>query len=118
MNKKGFTLIELISVIAIMGLLLTMVTPKLMENFNDKKSRLYDATIEEIKRLSGLYLTDNPDLYSDISNKGYINITIDMICERNYVSCPINNPKDNSDIDGYVKVTYINDNYIYEFIEE
>lgn len=117
-NKNGFTLIELIAVIAIIGLLLTMVTPKLMENFNDKKSRLYDATIKEIERLSSLYLTDNPDLYNDISNNGYVNITIEMLCEGKYLSCPINNPKDNSDIDGYVKVTYVDNKYVYEFIEE
>lgn len=117
-NKNGFTLIEIIAVIAIIGLLLTMVTPKLMENYNDKKNKLYDATIKEIERLSKLYLTDNPNLYSIISEDGYTNITIEMLCNGKYISCPINNPKDNSNITGYVKVTYESDNYVYEFIEE
>ena len=86
MNKKGFSLVELIAVITILGLLITLVTPKLMGNYNDKRNKLYNATIEEIERVAGLYLTDNPELYSDISDNGYIDIAIDTLCDKKYIT--------------------------------
>lgn len=117
-NKKGFTLVELIAVIAILGMIFTIATPKLMENYRDKKNRLYYTTIKEIERLSAVYLTDNPLIYNEISENGYVNITIDVLCSKKYIVCPIKDPNDNSDIEGYVKVTYENNKYVYKFVRE
>lgn len=116
MNKKGFTLVELLAVIAILGMLIAMVTPNLMDMFEEKKDTLYENTISEIERVASIYLTDNPDIYSDISKNGYVNISIDTLCNEKYLTCPVKNQKDNSDIDGYVKVTYENNNYVYRFV--
>jgi len=117
-NKNGFTLVELIAVITIISLLLGVATPKLMENYREKRNKLYDATISEIERVAGLYLTDNPDIYTDISINGYVNIKVEKLCDDEYVVCPIKDPRDNGDIEGYVKVTYENNKYVYEFIRE
>lgn len=99
MNKKGFTLVEIIAVTLILGLLITLVTPKIMSNINNKKNVLYENTIKEIERISSTYLTNHPDLYSEISNNGFINISIDSLCIDELIECPINNPKDNSEIE-------------------
>lgn len=116
MNKKGFTLVELLAVIAILGMLIAMVTPNLMDMFDEKKDTLYENTISEIERVASIYLTDNPDIYSDISKNGYVNISINTLCNEKYLTCPVKNQKDNSDIDGYVKVTFEDNNYVYRFV--
>ena len=118
MNKKGFTLVELLAVILILGLLLTIATPNLMKTFNNKKQILYDDTVKEIERFAGVYLVDNPDLYTNISNQGYVNIPTDFLCEDKYLECPLNDPRDNSEINGYVKVTFENNKYVYKFYNE
>lgn len=117
-NKRGFTLVELIAVITVITLLFMIATPKLMENYKDKKNKLYEGTIKELERLASLYLTDNPDIYSDISENGYVNISISTLCDEEYLTCPVKNPKDNSNIDGYINVIYENDEYVYRFVNE
>ena len=116
MNKKGFTLIELLAVITILGILTMIAVPNIMGVFNEKKEVLYNTTIEEIERISKNYLVDNAELYTLIETNGSINIPMDTLCEEEYIACPMLDPRDSSQIYGYVKVSYINDDYKYEFI--
>lgn len=45
-NKKGFTLVELLAVIALIGVLLLLVTPNVLKLFTGaKKSLFYDETL-------------------------------------------------------------------------
>ena len=116
MNKKGYTLIELIAVLAILGILLMMAVPNIMNIFKDKKQKLYDNTINEIERITGQYLAENPDLYTTIDKVGYVDVMVSNLCTAKYISCPINDPRDNSEITGYVRITGVDDEYIYEFV--
>ena len=115
-KNKGFTLVELLATIAILSLLAILVTPKIIDNVNDKKEKLYDSTIKEIERFTQMYLTDNTSLYDDINKNGYADVTIEMLCNSNLISCPLNDPRDNSNIEGYVRISYENDKYVYKFV--
>lgn len=115
MKKNGFTLVELIAVVAIIGILTMMAVPNVMKVLSTKRETLYETTISEIERIAGIYLTENPTLYTTINNDGYVDITIDNLCSSKYMSCPINDPRDNSEIDGYVRITENNGEYVYEF---
>lgn len=117
-NKKGFTLVELLGVIIILGVLVIIVSPKLKDISNNKSKILYDNTVNEINRLASIYLVDNQDLYTDIRNNGYVDITVDDLCDNKMISCPIIDPRDSSEINGYVRVEYQSNKYVYEFIRE
>jgi len=59
MNKKGFTLVEIMTVIGVMGLILVITIPSILsvkENLNEKT---YSTKIEMIKKSSKLYIDDN-----------------------------------------------------------
>ena len=114
--KKGFTLVELIGVIAILAILVSIGAPSLKNLVSNKNQSIYDSTIEEVKRISKMYLIDNPDLYTDISDKGYADISIQSLCYDEYMTCPVLDPRDNTEIKGYVRVKENNGKYIYEFI--
>ena len=115
-NKKGFTIVELLAVIVVLGLLITMVMPNIMDLFDEKKQVLYENTIEEIERITGMYLTENPDLYLEIESNGYTNVQLQTLCSAKLINCPLNDPRDNTEIKGYVKVSYENNKYIYLFV--
>ena len=38
-----------------------------------------------------------------------------FLCSSKYTTCPINDPRDNSEINGYVRITENNGEYVYEF---
>ena len=116
--KKGFTLVELLAVIFVLGLLLTIASPKLLGVFDSNSDNLYNNTISEIERFAKLYLIDNGDLYFEIDENGYVDIQLSNICDSKLISCPIIDPRDDSEIDGYVRVTKDSSNenkYIYKF---
>lgn len=62
-NQKGFTLIEIIAVLVILGILSAVAVPKYMDLQNQSRIKAADAAIAEVKsRLSngfGIYLLRN-----------------------------------------------------------
>ena len=115
-KKNGFTLVELLATIVIIGMITMMAVPNVMKVISEKREKLYITTVSEIERIAGIYLTENPALYTTINNNGYVDITIDNLCNGKYTTCPINDPRDNSEITGYVRVTNEDGNYIYNFV--
>lgn len=59
-KKKGFTLIELIVVIAIILLLVSIALPKYFKSTNNAKIAAHNLTVREIENAAMLYLMDNP----------------------------------------------------------
>jgi len=58
-NKQGFTLIELIVVVVILGLLATIVAPKFLDKPSQAKRIVAKTNIESIKSALELYKLDN-----------------------------------------------------------
>lgn len=59
--KKGFTLIEILAVIVLMGILLTFLLPKLFSFSKKTESELFEQKIEKIKIEAREYGNDNID---------------------------------------------------------
>lgn len=118
--KNGFTLIELLAVIFILGVLSAIVVPNLFNTYKDKQLELYDNTVSEIERYASIYVVNNPSVFKEIEINGSINISISELCDSKIATCPITDPRDESIMDGYVKVSVdLNniENYIYEYFE-
>ena len=96
MKKKGFTLIELISVIVILSIIIMLIIPTIINNISDKKEDAYQKNIDIILSAARGYVIDY-DIETPTS------ISLDELCGT-YFECPIINPKDNEEIEGYVVV--------------
>ena len=55
-NKKGFTLVELITVIALLGVIMLLVVPNVVESFSNAKK---NTLIIELKTLIYFYSNKN-----------------------------------------------------------
>lgn len=58
MNRKGFTMIELLAVIALIGVVALLVTPKLISIFKTSTNKTMQVQESEISEAGLLYLED------------------------------------------------------------
>lgn len=75
MYKKGFTLIELIATIIILGLIGLIVYPTVNNVINDSKEKVYKHQIEELVRQADVWVANNQE---KIGSRSYI-LTFDQL---------------------------------------
>lgn len=81
MNKKGFTLVELLAVIVILGLVITIVGTKGFGAFDNTKKAITSQNINAIKESAKVYLTDviycDDDIDTDFVNETKKSLSLD-----------------------------------------
>lgn len=100
MNRKGYTLIELLAVIVIIGVLSSIAViayNSFVDNTRDRVFKTYENTM---KASAEMYLIDNPAKVPAVGGQTRIEIE-DLSID------PIENPDDSNDLclNSYVKIT-------------
>lgn len=103
LNKKGFTLVELMGVITLLCIILLIAIPAVTRFLGKSKDQYYKTTMDNIEAAVEEYLLDYPDDVP-IQNKGYTEIPLNMLIKLKYID-PIKNPE--------TKETCTEDSYIY-----
>ena len=114
MNKRGFTLIELVVVIAIMGVILILALPQVSKIQQANKDKKYDAYHASVERGAKLYIdTYAKDLFGN-NNSGCVTVEYSKLKKQNLakdfgsseVTC-------SEDSETYVEVRKVNSEYLY-----
>lgn len=116
-NKKGFTLIEVLAVVVIMGLLITLIVPNILGDVDTGKSE-YNLKLEGQLKLSGktYYSEHKSDLPTIMNGKSYAYITVPEMKTKNYITNEFVDADGNECSPSYVYVrqkTYNSDEYEY-----
>lgn len=102
MNKKGFTLVELLAVIVILSLLALLTSNAVTKLVKDSKNDLYDNQILLIKEAAETWGADN--LYR-LPDKGKCAIlTLKDLKQYGILDSSIINPKTNEEFSDYLKI--------------
>lgn len=120
MKKNGFTLVELLAVIIILGLIMAIVVPSLLDTLKDSKEKAYQTNVEMVKTATESYINMSFDNYkARFNSPGYVTINVSLLIEDGFLKPDIKNPKTGEALTGSVVVTKVSENkYNYEFIAD
>ena len=116
--KKGFTLVELLAVITLLGLLSLIAIPVVDKLIKDSEEQLYQTQIDNIESAARNYYADKIfDLPENVGD--YVDRTICDLEKSGLLEMDIKNPKTDELFykDSYVRVTKTNYGYEYKYIE-
>ena len=105
MKKNAFTLVELLAVIAILTIIMVISVPQLITSLKNKKT-------DPLEKTKDLLISAARNYVIDYELKVPTSISIETLCKNDYLECPIKNPIDNSNLNGYVNV---DDNKVYVY---
>lgn len=100
---KGFTLAELLGVIAILGVIALITVPAINRSLDSGRDDLYETQIEQLKKGAEDYYTKNldemPDMEGVIACK-----TLEDLQNEGYLPLDIKNPKTDKPFSALTKV--------------
>lgn len=128
MKNKGFTLVELLAVVVLLGLIALITIPVITNTMSKQKEKLYYDQLNQLIRAAQNWGTDNNETLNSLNNKCSDDYTITLNQLRNengtdnteeyvsYLDKDFINPKTNEnfkDDEISVKVYKNNKSYIY-----
>ena len=123
MNKKGFTLTELLAVITILAIILLIVFPVTKNAINKSRENAYEVQVNQIVEQTHRWAADNNNLLPDIDSKQTYYVTLSELINGGYIKNSedgkLYDPRDNSEMNGCVVIKYSSNynQYIYYYNE-
>lgn len=119
MKNKGFTLIELIAVVALLALTFLVVVPSIMNTFNKMTEEKYNRYLNDVFLAAEAYIEGNVAKYKEfIENKETFYITYEELLSSDYLKSTIydsKNEKTVKDEDFTVEVYFLEDSDEYHY---
>ena len=104
MNKKGFTLVELLAIISVLAIILLVTIPNLISTINKDNELTYKSNIEDIKLAA--------ESFNSIYNGRVEQVSVSDLKKEGFITNNIINPIDNTEMNGCIYI--INGEYTYQ----
>jgi len=113
--KKGFTLVELLATILILGVLTTIATVSINSILKNAREKAYNLQIENIKDGAKSWAAKN---MFDLKDDGSVTLTLYFLKQKGLVEQDIKNPDTDELFEDDLLITITNNNgYVYDVIE-
>ena len=128
MKQNGFTLIELVMVILVLGIIATITVPTVNSIIKDSKEKSYNSQIKMIEDTARTYMSKHSLELPSQSSGSSACITVeklkkdgllsnDDILNPNYKKNSTEEMEQNEVFNGAVKVSWNGSKYVYEYSE-
>lgn len=112
MKNKGFTLVELLAVVTLLGLLALVVGPRVLEQQEKKEKEVSEATKRLLFSDAGEYVSENYEKYHVKAGNVFC-IQVNELIDNDKISTDADNFKNK-----IVKISVDeNDNFMYSLVE-
>lgn len=91
-KKNGFSLVELLCAICLVGMLSTIIAPIVIKRINSAKTKAYNTLIETIELNAKDYVITNEDKIQDYNLYDNTYISIKTLIDNNYFDSSLINP--------------------------
>ena len=115
MKNKGFTLVELLSIIVLLGIISLIVYPTITKSLEKARNNAYNTQIAEIKTMAKNWATKNMDKLDEYHlNNTYI--TFSVLKNEGYMrKGNVDNPNTKEKMVGCIEIAYNTDNNSYSY---
>lgn len=128
MNKKGFTIIELLVVVIMLTVIAGLFTINFTHTLNSSREEEFEESLSKIEAAADAYVMTYKE-YADevfedirlvaISEDGFCFIPVEEIVKKGFLNHDIKNPTTGEKLSGFVKFSKEkNGNYKFEYYEE
>ena len=117
MKKNGFTLIEILGVIVILGLISALIYPVINNVLNDNKQKLYDKQISNLEKIAYNWSIENTEI---LPKEGTYFLSFGKLQEDGYIKeSDVKNPLTDNDLTGCIQIKWSNGSkqFIFEYID-
>lgn len=116
--KRGFTLVELLAVIVILGGISLIVIPSIQRSLNHSNEQAYEVQVSSIEEATKNWAADHIDRLPDHGKT--TTVTLGELIDGNYIEENIQNPKTKTPFDPATKIIIKNTNesYTYKLVEQ
>ena len=119
-NRIGFTLIEIMAVVIILGVIATITTVTINYTIHNSKEKLYDEQISRLKDSAKSWSINNADLLPT-ADAGIVFFSIDRLKDEGIIDAEsVIDPRSNLELTGCLTIQF-NDNYkqyTYNYLED
>lgn len=115
MKKRGFTLIELMAVITVLGVIAAITIPKITDTLKKSKEKAYKNQINSLVSIAKRWGASNPDKLSTETRLQFSTLFDEGYIKQKDIVNPITNDK----LKGCIKITYDEEysQYKYEYTD-
>ena len=117
-NKKGFTLVEILGVMVLLGLIALIIIPLVDKHIVEAREKAYQTQINNIILGAKSWAVDNPlSLPIEEGEKNIEEITLGDLMDEGYVEYDIVNPKTKKKFlrESTIKIQKVENGYQYRF---
>lgn len=112
MNKKGFSLVEVLAVFVIFSILLLITIPSINNVARKSRKQLYETQIKILKESANIFITDYINIIP-IENNESITIELKLLKDMDIVNQDLKNPITDKYFDDDMLLTITNNNDIF-----
>ena len=112
--KKGFTLVEVLAVIVILGMLIMLIVPNVNSLLKEGESALHQEQIDSVVRATKKYMVENFNSLPEGSDSTAVYVD-DLISSGVIDNDKVIDPKTKKELEGCVVVSFNNDFNQYEY---